>query len=131
MFTSAAPLATTAGQKAELEALVRNGNSPQKVALRCRVLLLSCQGIANHAIAQQLSISRPTILGLRVVFAKDGITAVTRIRRRKRQGEVLTVELDQRILGRSGYLRRCSRRNCCCVASAKVPMLWPGSNGGK
>jgi transposase len=98
MFTSAAPLTMTADQKAELEALVRNGSSSQKVALRCRVLLLSHQGIANHAIAQQLSISRPTVLALRAAFVKDGITAVTGIRRRKRQAKVLTSELEQRIL---------------------------------
>jgi hypothetical protein len=37
MFTTAAPLALNEVQRKELEALVRSGNSSQKVALRSRV----------------------------------------------------------------------------------------------
>src|SRR5215467_4384175 len=98
MFTTAAPLAVTVDQKRELDLLVRNGNSPQKVALRCKVLLLAQQGVANASIADQLKISRPTVLALRAAFIKDGMTAVTGIRRRKRSPKVLTPELEQRIL---------------------------------
>jgi transposase len=97
MFTTAAPLAVTADQKQELEALLRNGNSSQKVALRCRLLLLAHQGVANQTIAQQLNVSRPTILALRAAFARNGMAAVTGVRRRKR-AKVLTTELEQRIL---------------------------------
>lgn len=98
MFTTAAPLAVSADQKQALETLVRNGNSPQRVALRCRLLLLAHQGVANQSIARQLNISRPTILALRAAFATDGMAAVTGIRKRKRRGSVLTPELEQRIL---------------------------------
>src|SRR5215470_17221362 len=98
MFTAAAPLAVTVDQKRELDLLVRNGNSPQKVALRCKVLLLAQQGVANASIADQLKISGPTVLALRAAFIKDGMTAVTGIRRRKRSPKVLTPELEQRIL---------------------------------
>src|SRR5215469_16806702 len=98
MFRTAAPLAVTADQKRELELLVRNGNAPQKVALRCRILLLAHEGIANAGIADQLQVSRPTVIALRAAFAKDGVTAVTGIRRRKRSPRVLTPELEQRIL---------------------------------
>jgi transposase len=98
MFRTAAALAVNADQKKELEALVRNGNSSQKVALRCRLLLLAHQGVANQSIAQQLNVSRPTVLALRAAFAKDGMVAVTGIRRRKRQGKVLTPDLEQKIL---------------------------------
>jgi DNA-binding CsgD family transcriptional regulator len=98
MFSSAAPLAVSADQKRELELLLRNGNSPQRVALRCKVLLLAHEGIANTSIADQLKISRPTVLALRAAFAKDGISAITGIRRRKRSAKVLTSDLEQRIL---------------------------------
>src|SRR5215471_6897926 len=98
MFSRAAALAVNADQKKELEALVRNGNSSQKVALRCRLLLLAHQGVANQSIAQQLNVSRPTILALRAAFAKDGMAAVTGIRRRKRQAKVLTPDVEQKIL---------------------------------
>jgi len=98
MFPTAAPLAMNADQKQELEALVRNGNSPQKVALRSRLLLLAHQGVANQSIAQQLNVSRPTILALRAAFARDGMAAVTGIRKRNRRGSVLTPDLEQKIL---------------------------------
>src|SRR5215204_3125362 len=89
MFSAAAPLAISADQKRELELLIRNGNSPQKVALRCKVLLLAHEGAANATIADQLKISRPTVLALRAAFMKEGMTAVSGIRRRKRSPKVL------------------------------------------
>jgi transposase len=98
MFSAAAPLVVNADQKRELERLTRNGNCPQKVALRCRLLLLAQQGIANQSIAEQLNVSRPTVLALRAAFAKHGMAAVTGIRKRKRSPRVLTPELEQRIL---------------------------------
>jgi putative transposase len=98
MFQPAAPLTVTADQKRQLEHLVRNGNSPQKVALRSRILLLAHQGTANASIAEQLKVSRPTVLALRAAFAKNGLTAVNGIRRRKRAPKVLTPEVEQRIL---------------------------------
>ena len=65
------------GQRSELEGLVRNGSTPQKVALRCRLLLLAHEGVANQSIAEQLSLSRPTVLALRDAFEKNGVAAVT------------------------------------------------------
>ena len=98
MFTRAAPLAMNADQKQELEALLRNGNSSQRVARRCSLLLLAHQGVANQSIAQQLNVSRPTILALRAAFTRDGMAAVTGIRKRKRRGSILTPDLEQKIL---------------------------------
>jgi transposase len=98
MFTPAPALDVNDAQKRELEGLVRNGNSSQKVALRSRVVLLAHQGVANQSIARQLNVSRPTILAMRAAFSKDGMAAVTGIRKRKRPGKVLTPELEQKIL---------------------------------
>jgi transposase/DNA-binding CsgD family transcriptional regulator len=98
MPTPAPALPLSNAQKAELEALIRNGNTPQKLALRCRLLLLAHQGVANQSIAEQLNLSRPTILALRAAFAKNGLAAITGIRKRKRRGKVLTPELEQKIL---------------------------------
>jgi len=98
MFAPAPALPLSDGQKSEVEALMRNGNTPQKVALRCRLLLLAHQGVANHSIAEQLNLSRPTILALRAAFTQNGMTAVTGVRKRKRHGTVLTPEREQKIL---------------------------------
>ena len=98
MPTSAPALALSASQKAEIEGLVRSGRTSQKVALRCRLLLLAHQGVANQSIAEQLELSRPTVLALREAFAKEGLAAVTGIRKRHRRATVLTPELEQRIV---------------------------------
>jgi transposase len=98
MPNTAPALALNAGQKSELEGLVRSGSTPQKIALRCRVLLLAYEGLANQSIAEQLSLSRPTVLALRDAFAKGGLAVVTGIRRRKRRGSVLTPELEEKIV---------------------------------
>ena len=98
MPNPAAALALSEEQKFELDRLLRNGNTSQKVALRCRLLLLAHKGVANQSIAQQLKLSRPTVLSLRHAFAIDGVAAVTGIRQRKRQAKVLTPELEQKIL---------------------------------
>ena len=98
MFAPAVALDLKDGQRAELEALTRDGRTAQRVALRCRLLLLASEGVANHSIAEQLKLSRPTVLALRTAFATQGIAAVTGIRKRKRPGKVLTPELEQTIL---------------------------------
>ena len=98
MFAIAPPLAVSQKQRSELESLLRNGLTPQRVATRCRAVLLAEQGEANFAIAKQLHISRPTVLALRASFAEKGIEAVVGVRKRKRQAKVLTPEVEQRIL---------------------------------
>jgi putative transposase len=98
MFAPAPSLALSDPQRLQIEALVRSGSTPQKVATRCRIIQLAHQGLANHAIAQQLKVSRPTVLALRAAFAKNGLAAISGVRKRKRPAKVLTVELEQRIL---------------------------------
>src|SRR5580692_387061 len=98
MPSPAPALALSPGQKAELEGLARSGGTPQKVALRCRLLLLAHEGVANQSIAEQLSLSRPTVLALRDAFERNGVAAVAGIRRRKRAGSVLTPEHEQKIV---------------------------------
>jgi transposase len=98
MFDPAAALVIDEGQRRELEALARAGSTPQKVARKCRVVLLASQGIANHAIAAQTGLSRPTILATRVAFAKQGIEALQQPHKRRRSRPTLTPELEQKIL---------------------------------
>src|SRR4051794_4834911 len=99
MPNPAPALDLSAAQKSEIEGLVRSGSTPQKVAIRCRLLLLAHEGVANQSIAEQLGLSRPTVLALRDAFAKNGLAAVTGIRKRNRRGSVLTPELEQKIVG--------------------------------
>lgn len=98
MFTPAAPLPLGASQQQHLETLVRAGTTPQRLARRCQVILLASQGVANHAIAQQTGLSRPTVLATRAAFARGGVAALGHRPQRHRTGRVLTPDVEQRIL---------------------------------
>ena len=98
MFAPASALALSDSQRLHIDALLRNGNTPQKVASRCRIVLLAHQGLSNRSIAQQLELSRPTVIALRAAFAEQGLAALTAIRRRRRRAKVLTPELEHKIV---------------------------------
>ena len=98
MFTPAAALSLSESQQLAIESLVRDGSTPQRVALRGRIILLAQQGLPNHAIAQQLNISRPTVLAMRTAFVERQLAAITGIRKRHRSSKVLTPELEQKIV---------------------------------
>ena len=46
-------------QRRTLEAWVRAQNTPQSVALRARIVLLSADGLPNSRIAREVGVSRP------------------------------------------------------------------------
>jgi len=48
-----------------LETRARAGTTTQRLARRCRVILLAAQGTPNRAIARQVGVSRPTVLAVR------------------------------------------------------------------
>src|SRR5438309_391677 len=52
MFPTATALSVDDAAKAQLESLVRSGTTPQRVAQKCRVILLAQEGMSNHSIAQ-------------------------------------------------------------------------------
>src|SRR5881409_1669496 len=56
-----------------LEALLRSGKTPQRVALRARMVLGAAEGRANHALAKELGISRPTLLRWRQRYVAAGV----------------------------------------------------------
>src|SRR5262245_9137138 len=98
MFVPAAALDVDDAQKRQLEFLVRSGTTPQKIARKCRVVLLASQGVPNHSIAQQTGLSRPTVLATRTAFADHGIEGIRQSKKRKRSGRTLTADLEQQIL---------------------------------
>ena len=98
MLAPATPIVLTAIQQAQVEKLTRDGRTPQRAAARGRIILLAHQGKTNVAIADQLGLSRPTVLAARAAFAQNGLNAIVGVRKRKRSARVLTPELTQRIL---------------------------------
>ena len=77
MWVAAPPLEVNEEQLRTLQAWVAARITPQRVALRSRIVLLAHEGLANHAIAQRLDISRPTVILWRERFAQEGVEALT------------------------------------------------------
>ena len=98
MFTRAAALDIDEAQKRQLESVARAGATSQKIARKCRVILLASRGVSNHSIAQQTGLSRPTILATRAAFSQRGIDGIGTSKKRKRSHRVLTPDLEQTIV---------------------------------
>ena len=58
---SDAEIALTGEQRSELEQVARSRRTPQAVALRARIVLLTADGFAPSAIAEELGTSQPTV----------------------------------------------------------------------
>ena len=98
MFTPAVPVPLDNPQKQQLERLARAGSTPQKLARRCQIILLSHSGLANLAISRELGISRSTVLAVRGAFHKGGVDALRRDKLRQRSKPRLTAAMEQRIV---------------------------------
>jgi transposase len=61
-----------------LEALIRARKTSQKVALRARMVLGAADGRPNHALAQALGVTRPTILVWRARYGQAGVAGLLR-----------------------------------------------------
>lgn len=65
-----------------LDSMARNGNTPQKVALRARIVLMTADGISTSDIIRKLGTSTPTITRWRNRYEKTGITGLLKDRSR-------------------------------------------------
>jgi transposase len=61
------------GDRAELERLTRASSAPAGLAQRARIVLLAADGLANTVIAQQVGVSRPTVISWRDRYQAKGI----------------------------------------------------------
>src|SRR2546429_9749435 len=90
MFPTATALSVDDAAKAQLESLARSGTTPQRVAQKCRVILLAQEGMSNHSIAKQLGLSRPTVIAARTAFGTGGGQVLTPKPTRNRPRRALT-----------------------------------------
>src|SRR6266850_4890558 len=67
-----------AEQRRALESILRSRTAEQRVVMRTRIVLSAAEGRANQAIAQELKVSRPTVLQWRARFAQGGVEALLR-----------------------------------------------------
>ena len=67
------PLELDTDQLAHLQSLLRRDKLEQRVARRCRVLLLAAEGTGNIEIGAKVGLHRNAVAGIRSRFLKDGI----------------------------------------------------------
>lgn len=98
MFLPASALELDDNQRKRLKSLAASGKTPQKIALRVRIVLLAGEGRPNHAIAQALKTSRPTVLLWRDRFAKKGVPGLLQDGPRTGRKKALTAERIQSVV---------------------------------
>jgi len=98
MFTPAKAIRIDGSQRQRLSFLAASGKTPQKIALRARIILLAADGTANHAIAGQLGISRPTVLLWRDRFKSFGVPGLMKERKRSGRPSMLTPEKVKQVV---------------------------------
>ena len=74
MWEPAAKLRVSKAQQEILNTWIRAPTTLQRTVLRSHIVLAAAEGRANHAIAKQLGVSRPTVLLWRQRFAEEGPT---------------------------------------------------------
>jgi transposase len=94
----ASPLILDASQRERLLQLVRAGTTPQKVALRARIVLLAAEGLPNQMIAARVGTSRPTVLLWRARFTREGVPSLQHDRPRPGRKPRLAADVVQRVV---------------------------------
>lgn len=95
-------IAISERDRMHLSRVVRDGNTPQKVALRARIVLLSADGVRTGEIMRRLGTSNPTISRWRKRYETDGVAGLLRDRsrpgRKRRIDEAKVREVVHRTL---------------------------------
>jgi hypothetical protein len=100
--SSAAALPVTPDDLARLRRWASATQAPAALVQRAKLLLLAAEGVANSQIAERLGISRPTVIGWRKRYARQGLTGGLTDRprpgrpqtvRRQRRAEILAATL--------------------------------------
>jgi transposase len=88
--------------RGELEQVIRNGNTRQKIALRARIVLLSGDGVPTVEIMRHLETSAPTIARWRQRYETAGVAGLLKDRsrpgRRRRIEDTKVREVVERTL---------------------------------
>ena len=86
------------GDRDRLEALIANGNTPQKHARRARIVLLAGDGIGTNEIQRRLRVSKPTIRRWRTRYVEVGVDGLCRDKTRPPGKAPLAAKVVNRVL---------------------------------
>ncbi len=80
-------------ERAELERLIRGRNTPQKVLLRAKIVVLSADGVPTSEIVERLQTTYPTITRWRRRYAEKGVPGL--LKDASRPGRRARISADQ------------------------------------
>jgi transposase len=86
------------GDRERLEALIANGNTPQKHVRRARIVLLAGDGIGTDEIQRRLGASKPTIRRWRTRYVEAGVDGLCRDKTRPPGKAPLGAKVVNRVL---------------------------------
>jgi transposase len=98
MFPPAPPLHVDPNQRKRLKQLAASGRTPQKIALRTRIILQATEGRPNHAIARELKVSRPTVILWRSRFLQKGVQGILKDAPRPGRRKAIDAETVKRVV---------------------------------
>src|SRR5947209_8547322 len=78
MWLPAERLSLTRAQRRQLTQIMRDPLTPKRLALRARIVLGAGGGASNSQLAQELSVSRPTVIHWRKRFVEAGVAGLAR-----------------------------------------------------
>lgn len=91
-------LALRPAQRADLEALVRGGQTPPQVVGRALIVLAAADGKPINAIAQEFGVSRPTVYLWRDRFRQAGLVGLMTDAPRPGRRPALTPEATAKVV---------------------------------
>src|SRR4030042_6433965 len=116
--------------RVQLEQVVRNGNTPQKVALRARIALLSADGVSTGEMMRELGTTTPTITRWRPPEADETAGGAgplqdrSRPGRKRRIGEAKVREVVERTLReKPPHTTHWSTRSLAAVVGLSPPRV--------
>ena len=86
------------GDRGRLEALIANGNTPQKHVRRAWIVLLAGDGVGTDEIQRRLGVSKPTIRRWRSRYVEAGVEGLCRDKTRPPGKPPLAMEVVNRVL---------------------------------
>jgi len=86
------------GDRGRLEALIANGNTPQKHVRRARIVVLAGDGVGTDEIQRRLGVSKPTIRRWRTRYVEAGVDGLCRDKTRPPGKAPLGAAIVSRVL---------------------------------
>jgi transposase len=98
MWTAAAPLPVSLDQRRTLETWSKAHNTPKIVGVRADIVLLAADGLSNNAIANQLGITRVSVIEWRKRFAEEGLESLGKVRKGRGRPRTIAQETVAEII---------------------------------